>query len=326
MRARAARKRNDVKKVLMLSGATLVASAIIIACSRGGVTTPNTPKTEPAVATTASAPAAIAAFDPKLRDKVQWVFDGSVVTAAIARPPYDIDCVILQVNDRGVNPQVFLVDPKPAQHVERDVPAVWTSGALACDKLFEAELYVSCEAVPNSQISGGYLIAFLAGETQACPKPKPSPTPTPCEVNGEGLTDPNPCPTPTPSPSPTPTPRPTPTPSPECVPTGNRSLIGEPLFCSSPFGSPETECALFGLQPFGKIEPSEATSFVTPGAATLALVKDGRGQCSQGESAYRVYSPVSAGDTLQSPGFNNQGQQQAISHITVCGCPDDDHD
>jgi hypothetical protein len=123
-------------------------------------------------------------FDPFLRRKVQWTNDGETLKAFL-NPPYDVEMdghltkVLLQVNDAATSPQVML-GFSPAKYAERGVPTTWEV-QLPCGKRIEGELYVSDVPVPNTQISGGYLIAIYYGETAPCtPIPAPSPSPSPC--------------------------------------------------------------------------------------------------------------------------------------------------
>jgi len=75
-----------------------------------------------------------------------------------------------------------------AHTAAQGIPTSWIVEDLPCGKAIEGELYVSDEPVPNTQISGGYLVAIYGGETAACappppqlvPSPPPSPSPTPC--------------------------------------------------------------------------------------------------------------------------------------------------
>jgi hypothetical protein len=92
----------------------------------------------------------------------------------------------------------------------------------------------------------------------------------------------------------------------------------EPLLCFEPstLGSPAAECAAFGLVALGKDDDLSGASHVASQDAALALVKDGRGPCPAGESAYRTYTNVQAGDLLAQPAGAGD-----ISHVTYCGCP-----
>jgi hypothetical protein len=91
-----------------------------------------------------------------------------------------------------------------------------------------------------------------------------------------------------------------------------------PLMClDRPLGSPSAECGFFGLNPQGGDDGGGASQLATENAA-LAIVKDGSVGCGGGDQAYRFYSPVSVGDTLQQPNFPNGGN---ISHVTYCACP-----
>ena len=92
----------------------------------------------------------------------------------------------------------------------------------------------------------------------------------------------------------------------------------EPILCFAPttLGSPAAECAAFGLPLLGKDDGLFGATHVASQDAALALVKDGRGPCPQGESAYRTYIDVHAGDLLEKPAGAGD-----ISHVTYCGCP-----
>lgn len=202
------------KKIMF---ATLAAVALAVACSNGPAL-PTAPRPElPTAAVASGGGVTASAFDYFLRSKVEWVFDGVALTASIPNPPYDVEQkILLQVNDRGVSPQVML-GFTISKHVTRGEPISWTVADLPCGKLIEGELYVSDEPVPNDKISGGYLVAFYFGETPACSTPRPKPSPSPqcegeqCECDvAASSEEPNPCPTPTPSPSPSPSPTPCP--------------------------------------------------------------------------------------------------------------------
>jgi hypothetical protein len=124
------------------------------------------------------------AFDPFLRRKVQWTNNGESLKAFL-NPPYDVEIdghltkILLQVNDSATSPQVML-GFSAAKYAERGVPTTWEV-ELPCGKHIEGELYVSDVPVPNTQISGGYLVAIYYGETAPCnPIPAPSPSPSPC--------------------------------------------------------------------------------------------------------------------------------------------------
>jgi len=93
------------------------------------------------------------------------------------------------------------------------------------------------------------------------------------------------------------------------------------VFCARPseIGG-NGECSTFGLSYLDKDDPVGTTFTPATLNARLALVKDGRGQCANGFNAYRAYQNVVIGQVLQTPGFNQNGQPQAISHVTYCGC------
>ena len=95
-------------------------------------------------------------------------------------------------------------------------------------------------------------------------------------------------------------------------------VVVEPqdLYCTStPLGNPGEECGAFGLFPQGKDDGLTGVSFTATQDAYVAIVKSGSGGCAPGESAYRIYVNVSAGDTLFTP------VDQDISHVTYCACP-----
>lgn len=92
----------------------------------------------------------------------------------------------------------------------------------------------------------------------------------------------------------------------------------EPILClpSNTLGSPAAECGSFGLPALGKDDDLSGSFHVATQDAAMAIVKDGRGPCPQGEIAYRTYIDVHAGDFLEKP----QGAGD-VSHVTYCGCP-----
>jgi hypothetical protein len=92
----------------------------------------------------------------------------------------------------------------------------------------------------------------------------------------------------------------------------------EPILCFAPsdLGSPEAECAAFGLPALGKDDDLSGSTWIATQDAAMAIVKDGRGPCPMGENAYRTYIDVHAGDVLEKP--QDAGD---ISHVTYCGCP-----
>lgn len=93
----------------------------------------------------------------------------------------------------------------------------------------------------------------------------------------------------------------------------------DPLVCiDSPLGNPEAECGYFGLSSLGKDDDLSGSSTLATMDAYVAIVKDGRGACAEGEQAYRVYVNVQAGDTLEKPMDSGD-----ISHVTYCECPQD---
>jgi hypothetical protein len=96
------------------------------------------------------------------------------------------------------------------------------------------------------------------------------------------------------------------------------SVVVEPqdLICfDRPLGDEASECGAFGLVPASKDDDLEGTTHTATTDAYVAIVKSGSGGCGPGNSAYRVYVDVSAGDVLGSPSW------QDISHVTYCDCP-----
>src|SRR5688572_29791711 len=74
------------------------------------------------------------------------------------------------------------------------------------------------------------------------------------------------------------------------------------LLCTaSPLGNERAECEYFGLVPAGKDDELSGQSVTASQDAYVAIVKSGSGGCGPGNSAYRVYVNVSAGDSLGSP-------------------------
>ena len=59
-----------------------------------------------------------------------------------------------------------------------------------------------------------------------------------------------------------------------------------------------------------------AMTFPASQDAYVAIVKSGNHGCGPGNSAYRIYVNVQAGDVLSTP------VDQNISHVTYCACPD----
>jgi hypothetical protein len=102
----------------------------------------------------------------------------------------------------------------------------------------------------------------------------------------------------------------------ECGPTEcDVEVAPQDLLCTSqPLGSPGAECGAFGLVPSGKDDGLSGLTFPATMDAYVALVKSGSGGCGGGESAYRVYVGVNAGDVLSTP------VDQNISHVTYCDC------
>jgi hypothetical protein len=89
------------------------------------------------------------------------------------------------------------------------------------------------------------------------------------------------------------------------------------VYCTdAPLGNPGDECANFGLEyTGGKADGLTGLTFTATQDAYVALVKSGNHGCGPGNSAYRVYVNVSAGDVLSTP------VDQNISHVTYCACP-----
>jgi hypothetical protein len=103
------------------------------------------------------------------------------------------------------------------------------------------------------------------------------------------------------------------TPCPEVCPV---AVQAQDVYCSSaPLGNPGAECGNFGLVPQGKDDNLSGTSFVATQNAYVAIVKSGTDGCGPGNSAYRIYTNVTAGMTLLTP------VSQDISHVTYCACP-----
>lgn len=94
--------------------------------------------------------------------------------------------------------------------------------------------------------------------------------------------------------------------------------VTESSFCSKPFGKPENECASLGLDWSGVKDEGETWSGTASQDAFAAIVKGGNGgkggTCGRGESSYRVYVGVKAGDALQT------GNGTGVSHVTYCTC------
>jgi hypothetical protein len=96
-------------------------------------------------------------------------------------------------------------------------------------------------------------------------------------------------------------------------------VVVEPqdVYCTDkPMGNPGEECAALGLVPQGKDDNLSGLSFVATQDAYVAIVKSGTHGCGPGNSSYRIYVNVSAGDTLWTP------VDQGISHVTYCACPE----
>jgi len=94
-------------------------------------------------------------------------------------------------------------------------------------------------------------------------------------------------------------------------------VTAQDVYCTDqPLGNPGEECGAFGLLPQGKDDNLSGLSFTATQDAYVAIVKSGTAGCGPGESAYRIYVNVHAGDTLLTP------VDQGISHITYCACPE----
>jgi uncharacterized repeat protein (TIGR01451 family) len=94
------------------------------------------------------------------------------------------------------------------------------------------------------------------------------------------------------------------------------------LVClDQPLGNEEAECAFFGGGAvLGKDdEENMAVPFDATMNAAVVIVKAGAAQCSPGQNSYRVYTNVNIGDDLEPPGDGN-----SISHVTYCGCPEEE--
>lgn len=203
---------------------SVVAFALAVgACSRGSVNAP-TPVETPSLSESATLTSQ--AYDPKLKQKIQFSVEGEYVVARF-RMPYneDIGYVWLLVFDRGHDPQSFinaerfLITGPQGKDYELQVRV----GKVGCHRPLQADLYVSdtlTEAMKNNRFHPSLLLGAATDlKGSDCPEPKPTPTPDPCydRSNEDG---PNPCPTPSPSPSPSP--------EPKC-----EDLFGESVFESS---------------------------------------------------------------------------------------------
>jgi hypothetical protein len=100
---------------------------------------------------------------------------------------------------------------------------------------------------------------------------------------------------------------------PEC----SVAVAAQDLLCTDqPLKNPGSECGYFGLKPSGKDDGLTGLTHVASQNALLVIVKSGSGGCAPGQSAYRVYTNVHAGDVLSTPADQN------ISHVTYCECPE----
>lgn len=87
------------------------------------------------------------------------------------------------------------------------------------------------------------------------------------------------------------------------------------LCTDHPLTNPGAECAFFGLVPDGKDDNLSGLTFTATQDAYVAIVKSGNHPCGPGNSAYRIYTNVLAGEVLSTPA------DQGISHVTYCACP-----
>lgn len=101
-----------------------------------------------------------------------------------------------------------------------------------------------------------------------------------------------------------------------CTVRTPRWYNGEDNYCfDNPIGNENDECALFGLEPLGKTEfDSGKQSTHATMDAEIAFVKGGL--------CYRIYNDVEAGDWMRGPSLTSPWRD--ISHVTYCGCPDED--
>jgi hypothetical protein len=97
------------------------------------------------------------------------------------------------------------------------------------------------------------------------------------------------------------------------------SIVVEPqdVYCTDkPLKNPGSECGHFGLEyTGGKIDGLSGLEYTALQDAYVAIVKSGNHGCGPGNSAYRIYVGVEAGDKLATP------VDQGISHVTYCDCP-----
>lgn len=106
----------------------------------------------------------------------------------------------------------------------------------------------------------------------------------------------------------------------ECGP-GNHEcpvqVTAQDVYCTdAPLNDPGSECAHFGLKPSGKDDQLTGLEHLATQDALLAIVKSGNHGCGPGNTAYRLYTNVKAGDSLGTP------VDQDISHVTYCECPE----
>jgi hypothetical protein len=101
------------------------------------------------------------------------------------------------------------------------------------------------------------------------------------------------------------------------IPQCSVQVASQDVYCSdSPLKNPGSECGAFGLEVLAKDDGLSGLTWTATHSALLAIVKSGTHGCGPGQSAYRVYANVTAGDTLSTPA------DQGISHVTYCACPD----
>lgn len=105
----------------------------------------------------------------------------------------------------------------------------------------------------------------------------------------------------------------------QCGPTVETcpiSATAQDVYCTDkPLGNEGAECENFGLVPLGKDDALTGLTFTATMNAYVAIVKSGSHGCGPGNSAYRIYVNVKAGNVLSTP------VDQNISHVTYCACP-----
>ncbi len=186
-----------------------------------------------------------------------------------------------------------------------------------CGNTYQLDCGGGLDAPSDGNYNNRCFIMSWAVGTFPCDKSYPgadsTPTPRPqCEEECYQVITPSPSPTMTPGSTPTPLPTvtPSPRPTPEC-----QAPVGFPIICISTLGNPDNECSHFGLAFLGKDDNLSGSSHSASTDAILAIVKNGRGPCNQGQSSYRTYSNIANGQNLQKPlGAGD------ISHVTYCQC------